>query len=113
MNFPFAHLSKNLASSEETIKFFDLLEKDFESVNGQDIRLEITHPNGTITFDNFSVWNNVTGLVYAEQEFSASPGSWSVQVVGLPTDLQDEDNASRLNPDAVDDIGIVCFYSVS
>jgi len=109
--FPYLFREKEIQINKTAI--FIWLEKDFENVDGQDIQLEITHPNGTITFDNFSVWNNVTGLVYAEQEFSASPGSWSVQVVGLPTDLQDEDNASRLNPDAVDDIGIVCFYSVS
>jgi hypothetical protein len=109
--FPYLFHEKNIRVNKVGILIW--LEKGLENVTCADIQLEITYPQGTIIFDNFNIWNGVSGLLYAEQEFSAVPGSFSIKPVGLPIELQHEDNPTRLNPDAINDIRIVCFYCVN
>jgi hypothetical protein len=52
---------------------------------------------------------SVGGLLHAEQPLTSSPGSWGLQVTDIPDALKNDDT-DHLNPEAIEDIGIICHY---
>lgn len=54
---------------------------------------------------SLSNWN---GLLRADQEFNAQPGNWTINAW-----LDDDGTATRFAPDALEDLLLVCHYTVA
>lgn len=84
----------------------------FTSSDGAGIQFDLTLAGGTIPLE-LNPSDVFGGLLHDEQVLTSGLGDWSLRVTNIPSGLRSEDNPDLLNPNAIEDIFIVCHYSVS
>ena len=74
-------------------------------VNGFDggggVQFSLSHLDQTLDI-TLEVSDAMGGMLHAEQTLTSVPGSWSLKAIG-----------TSLNPDDIEDLGIVCYYAVT
>ena len=85
----------------------------FDNADGAGIKFDLTHPQGMISLE-LNPLAAFGGLLHAEQTLTppSSPGSWVLEVTDIPDALKSGDT-DHLNPEAIEDIGLICHYVVT
>jgi hypothetical protein len=115
----FKFLFRNKKINTSNLELFLNLKDGIESSEGDGVQFVLTHPGGTTPPITLNPVAEFGGLLHAEQTLSNTLDStspeltWSLEVISssVPTTLMLE-GTNRLNPAVIENLGIVCRYSV-
>lgn len=110
--FPF--LFQGRAVTINRLTLLAKVKSDFQDTHGAEtLRFTLNEGDTAPTSTNhqpgdllsLSTWN---GLLRADKEFNAQPGNWTINAW-----LDDDGTATRFAPDALEDLLLVCHYTVA
>ena len=114
--YPFLFREKTIEITK--VELLLKLKDGFDNADGAGIKFDLTEPQGMIlslVLNPLAAFGGLLHAVYpmhAEQTLTSSPGSWVLEVTDIPAALKNDDT-DHLNPEAIEDIGIICHYAVT